>query len=439
MTTIASTRAQQLYTRAQRSLAGGVSSSFRAAVKPLPLFVDHAQGVRVVDADGIGYLDFTLAWGPLILGHSHPAIVAAVQTQLERGHMFGAQHELEMRVAERLQDSVPCADLVTFANSGTEAVQVAVRLARAYTNRPKVLKFEGHYHGWSDNMLVSYHPALSAVGPPLDPHPVLGTQGQSASVLADIVVARWNDVTALEAALQRHGAEVAAVVMEPVLCNSGVIAPRPGYLEAARALTHDHGALLIFDEVITGFRLALGGAQEVYGVVPDIAIYAKAIAAGFPLSAVAGRRAVMELIAQGIVQHSGTYNGNPIGLAAAEAALVELCRPGVYDLLNSLGTMLADGARTLLAQHGLPAVVHQTGPVLQILFTEQRAVLDYRAMASCDAALSGALVQELRARGILILPDGRWYLSAVHTDRDVREALDALDASLANLAATHQR
>jgi glutamate-1-semialdehyde 2,1-aminomutase len=192
---------------------------------------------------------------------------------------------------------------------------------------------------------------------------------------------------------------------------------------------------LIFDEVITGFRLALGGAQEVYGVVPDVAIYAKAIAAGFPLSAIAGRRAVMRLIADGVVGHSGTYNGNPIALAAADAALQELSRPGVYPHLDRLGTLLAVEARALLARHGLPAVVHQAGPVLQILFTEQAQVHDYRALAACDAGRNEALVQALRARGILILPDGRWYLSTVHTDDDVRQALTALDGSLAELSA----
>jgi len=438
VTMTASTRAHQLYARAQSSIAGGVGSSFRAAVTPEPLFIDHAQGVRVVDVDGVDYLDFTLAWGPLILGHSHAAVVAAVEAQLKRGHMFGAQHALEARVAERIQAVVPCAELITYANSGTEAVQVAVRLARAYTGRPKVIKFEGHYHGWSDAALVSYHPAIADAGPPTEPWPVPGTAGQSAAALADVIVAPWNDVAALEGILQRHGPRVAAVLMEPVLCNSGVIAPLPGYLEVARALADRSGALLIFDEVITGFRLALGGAQDVYGVVPDLAVYAKAIAAGFPLSVIAGRRRVMDLIANRIVAHSGTYNSNPISLAAADAALDALSRPGVYPGLHARATALAEGARALLARHGLPALVHQAGPVLQILFTAQTAVCDYRAFVACDAALSAALAHELRAHGILILPDGRWYISIVHTEADVQEALGALDVSLAALAATRR-
>jgi glutamate-1-semialdehyde 2,1-aminomutase len=348
--------------------------------------------------------------------------------------MFGAQHELEMRVAERIQASVPCADLVTYSNSGSEAVLVALRLARAYTGRSKVIKFEGHYHGWTDSVLISYHPPLTEVGPPEHPHPVPGTVGQASSVLSEVIVLPWNNVHALEDALQRSGSEVAAVIMEPVMCNSGMVVPAPGYLEAVRTLTQQYKTLLIFDEVITGFRLALGGAQEVYTVVPDIAVYAKAVAGGFPLSVVAGRGVVMDLIANGTVQHSGTYNGNPISLAAAEATMAQLTQPGVYARLNELGSVLAQGARTLLAQHAFPALVHQVGPMMQILFTEQKEIRDYRAVAACNGALSNALVQELRLQGILVLPDGRWYLATVHTEADLQGALHALDVSLVKVA-----
>lgn len=433
MTAATSTRARQLYARARESLAGGVSSSFRADVRPEPLFVDHAQGVRLIDVDGNSYLDYTLAWGPLILGHNHPSVMAAVRAQLERGHMFGAQHELEAQVAERIVGGVPGADLVTFAGSGTEAVQVALRLARAYTGRNKWIKFEGHYHGWSDAALVSYHPSLDAVGPRDHPRSIPGTAGQSPAALAEAIVLPWNDISALEQALHDGAEDIAAVMMEPVMCNSGVIAPVQGYLEAVRSLTARHRVLLIFDEVITGFRLAFGGAPEIYGVVPDLVVYAKAIAAGFPLSAIGGRRDVMDLIAKGTVAHSGTYNGNPIALAAADAALRELSGTGVYEHLDRLGTALAAGARSLLTEHKLSGKVHQVGPVLRILFTEQDAILDYRAVAACNDALSAALVQELRAHGVLILPDGRWYLATVHTDEDVRTALVALDESLASL------
>lgn len=437
MTAATPTRAGRLYARAQQSLAGGVSSSFRADVRPEPLFVDHAHGVHVIDVDGNQYLDYTLAWGPLILGHNHPNVMAAVRAQLGRGHMFGAQHELEAQVAERIVAGVPCADLVAYAGSGTEAVQVALRLARAYTGRTKWIKFEGHYHGWSDAALVSYHPPLTAAGPRDHPRSVPGTAGQSPAALSEAIVLPWNDIAALEQALHDGADDIAAVVMEPVMCNSGVIAPDQGYLEAARTLTARNHVLLIFDEVITGFRLAFGGAQAIYGVVPDLAVYAKAIAAGFPLSAVAGRRDVMDLIAQGIVAHSGTYNGNPIALAAADAALRQLVEPGVYEHLDRLATTLADGARSLLARHGLSGQVNQVGPVLRILFTEHDAIHDYRAMATCNDALSAALVQELRAHGVLILPDGRWYLATVHTDEDIQVALVALDFSLASLAEGH--
>jgi glutamate-1-semialdehyde 2,1-aminomutase len=397
--------------------------------------VESGQGAYLLDVDGRRYIDFALAWGPLILGHAHPAISAAVRAQLDRGHMFGAQHELEALVAERIVAAVPCADLITFASSGTEAAQVAFRLARAYTGRPKVLKFEGHYHGWSDGALISYHPTLAEMGPRGAARSVPGTVGQTASSLADVVVAPWNDLAALEAIMDREAGQIAAVVMEPVLCNSGVIPPAPGYLAAVRALTEQAGSLLLFDEVITGFRVAFGGAQELYNVVPDLAIYAKAVAAGFPLGVIAGRREVMNLIADGVVTHSGTYNGNPICMAAAMAATEELRRPGVYEHLHGLGAALAAGARGLLARHGLPALVHQVGPVLRILFTEQEAVRDYRALLACDDGLNAALTRELRARGILVLPDGRWYISVVHTQAEIDAALGALDGSLAALRA----
>lgn len=435
MTTGMPTQAHELYARARRSLARGVSSSFRAAVKPEPLFVEYGQGGYLVDVDGLRYLDFTLAWGPLILGHSHPAINQAVQTQLARGHTFGAQHELEVRVAERIQAAIPCADLVTFSNSGSEAALVALRLARAYTNRPKILKFEGHYHGWTDSVLVSYHPELAEAGSYDAPHLVPGTPGQSQAALSDVIVLPWNNLAVLERATRQQAAELAAVIMEPVMCNSGMVEPSPGYLDAVRALTGRLGILLIFDEVITGFRLALGGAQEVYGIKPDIAIYAKAVAGGFPLSVVAGQMDVMNLIATGAVQHSGTYNGNPISLAAAEATLEQLNQPGVYTHLNALGRSLAQGAAALLARYQLPARIHQVGPMMQILFTEQQEISDYRAVAACNAALNDALVQALRTQGVLVLPDGRWYLSTVHTDDDIRSALQALEASLKNITA----
>lgn len=436
MTTDMPTHAHELYTRARRSLARGVSSSFRAAVKPEPLYVDYGRGAYLVDADGIQYLDFTLAWGPLILGHSHPAINRAVQAQLARGCTFGAQHELEIRVAERIQAAVPCADLITFSNSGSEAVLVALRLARAYTGRPKILKFEGHYHGWTDSMLISYHPSLAEAGPYDAPHLVPGTQGQSLAALTDVLVLPWNNLAALEQAVQQNATELAAVIMEPVMCNSGMVEPVAGFLEAVRAVTKRYGVLLIFDEVITGFRLAFGGAQEAFRVMPDIAVYAKAVAGGFPLSVIAGQQAVMDLIANGTVQHSGTYNGNPISLAAAEVTLEQLNQPGVYEHLNALGRSLAHSARAILARYSLPARVHQVGPMMQILFTAQQEIGDYRAVAACNATVSDALVQELRNQGVLVLPDGRWYLSAVHTEDDIQVALRALEKSLTKITAT---
>ena len=289
------TKSRQMLERAQKSLVGGVSSPFRAKTS-VPLYIAGGNGSRIHDVDGNSYIDYALAWGPLILGHSHPRLCEAVATRAAVSHTFGAQHEDEYLVAEHIQRLVPCAERVAFTSSGTEAVQLALRLARGATGRNRILKFEGHYHGWADSILVSYHPTAEEAGPHDSPRPVLASRGQTPNSLDNLVVAVWNSIDALEQALAKHPNEVAAVIMEPVLCNSGCLMPKPGYLEKVREITRKHGALLIFDEVITGFRQDLGGAQRFYGVVPDLATLGKAIAGGAALSAVVGSKEIMELI-----------------------------------------------------------------------------------------------------------------------------------------------
>src|SRR5689334_15441351 len=270
------------FQRAQRSLAGGVSSGLRRLARPYPLYFAVGSGAQVVDVDGNHYLDYGLAWGPLILGHSPPEIAQAVAAQVGRSLTFGAQHDLEFEVAEKLAKVIPCADLICFANSGTEIVQVALRLARAYTGRSSFLKFEGHYHGWDDSVLVSYHPTAAQITAAMGA-PIGAGSGQRPH--QDIFIAEWNDRQTVERLFTEHGREISAVICEPLLCNSGCIPAEPGFLQFLRDITVRSGSLLIFDEVITGFRLALGGAQERYGVVPDLATYAKAIGGGLPLSA----------------------------------------------------------------------------------------------------------------------------------------------------------
>jgi glutamate-1-semialdehyde 2,1-aminomutase len=426
-------RSQALYTAAQQTLAGGVSSDARRGVQPVPLYVSHAAGCRLWDVDENEYIDYVLGQGPLILGHGYPAIIDGVKAQLDRGQVYSAQHELEVEVAATVCRLVPCAERLRFNSVGSEAVHAAWRLARAYTGREKILKFEGHYHGWFDSALYSVNPPLAAAGPVEAPVAVPGTKGQARSTAGDLVIAPWNDLEVLEAILQRHGSEVAAIIMEPILCNSGCISPRPGYVAAVQALCRQHGCLLIFDEVITGFRLALGGAQGYLGITPDLAVFGKALAGGFPLSCLAGRAEVMDLISRGEVGHSGTFNSNPVVMAAAAATLRELEQNAatIYPRLFALGQRLMAGIRQSAASAGVPLLVDGPGPVFNIYFTDQTAVSNYRDFARCDLAAMGRLHAALLDRGVNIVGRGLWFLSAAHTEADIDETLAAVAGALA--------
>ncbi len=410
--------------RARHSLAGGVSSPFRA-LAPAPLYFRDGCGSRLQDVDGNWYIDYTLAWGPNILGYRHPRVVEALTRAAAGPHTYGAQHEAEFLVAEKICDLAPCAERVTFSSSGTEAVQLALRLARAFTGRWRVLKFEGHYHGWMDSVLVSYHPPREGLG-----GPYLHSLGQVENTTDNIAVAPWNSLAAVEGALA--GGDIAAVIMEPVLCNSGCILPRPGYLEQVRRLCHGHGALLIFDEVITGFRMALGGAQGFYGVTPDLATFGKALAAGLPLSAVAGRREILEQMFGGGVAFGGSFNGNPISLAGARAALEELSREDGEPLRQAgrIGTMLMEGIRDVARRRGVPLVVSGFGAAFALHFTAREDLRDYADTLDDDAAALRRLCLRLLEEGVQILPDGRMYLSTVHSEQDAARTLDAFERAL---------
>lgn len=410
----------QRYQRSCRTLAGGVSSGLRRAARPYPLFFDRGAGSRVFDVDGNVYLDYGLAWGPLILGHSHPQVAEAIQQQAARGLTFGAQHDLEFEVAELLSGLIPCADLVCFANSGTEIVQVALRLARAVTGRKKYLKFEGHYHGWSDEALIAYHPAETD---PLD-RPLPVGAGQLLSEHA--IIGEWNNRAHVERIFAERAHEISAVICEPLLANSGCIPPVPGFLEFLREISSRHNALLIFDEVITGFRVDLRGAQGRWGVTPDLATYAKAVGSGVPLSVLAGRSEFMNLIASGQVVHAGTLNGNPLCLAAARATLELLAREDgiIYPKLRARADRLRDGIAVTLKDAGIPAVISGDGPVFQVSFMDEPAH-NYRETLRPRAASYDGFLLGMLDHGVLLLPDGRWYVSAVHSDEDIDGTLDA--------------
>lgn len=414
-------KSRQLYERARHSMAGGVSSHFRSLGYPHPLFFKRGVGARVIDVDDNEYLDFTLSQGPLILGHSNPSVLRKVSEEMELGQLYAGQHELELELAERLKRLVPCADLIRFCNSGSEAVQATLRVARAYTGRSKYLKFEGQYHGWFDNVLISQHPD----SPDSTPQKVLETKGQSTNVLEDILVLHWNDLGAVEETFEKFGKDIAAVITEPIMCNNGCIEPLPGYLEGLRRLCDKYGSVLIFDEIITGFRLGLGGAQSFYGVTPDLATFGKAMASGFPISFFAGKRELMELVANGTVLHAGTYNSNNPATAAS-AATVELLEAGgtqLYDQLRTRGLRLKHGLEEASKRAGHQVLVSGPGQVLHMSFTKRQAVVNFRETLESDSMKYGNFVRKMLDRGVRLIGRGIWYLSTAHTDRDIEHAL----------------
>jgi glutamate-1-semialdehyde 2,1-aminomutase len=412
------------YERAKRTLAGGVSSGLRRIARPYPLYFDHGKGSRVWDVDGNKYIDYGLAWGPLILGHAPDCVAEAISKQVRKALTFGAQHDLEIEVAELLTQVIPCADQVSWANSGTEVVLLALRLARAVTGRTKYLKFEGHYHGWGDQALVSYHPAADEGEGTGGRIPVPVAKGQLPH--DHVVVAAWNSRAEVERAFAEHGSEISAIFCEPLLANSGCIPAEDGFLQFLRDTATRNGALLVFDEVITGLRLELGGGQTRYGVTPDLATFAKAVGAGLPLSVLAGKREYMSLIASGEVVHAGSLNGSPLVLSGAKAALNEL-REGeseIYPRMRQLGERLAAGLVATLRGIGLAAVSTGDGPVFTI-HLQSSVPRTYRDTLASDKQRWSDFVLALLDEGVLILPDGRWYLSAAHSESDVDETLAA--------------
>lgn len=392
-------------------------------MKPHPLFFASGSGPRLTDIDGNSYLDHVLGWGPVILGHGHPAITDAVKRRASLGATFGACHDLEYEVAERIVSAIPGAERVLWSNTGSEATQVALRLARAATGRQRLIKVAGHYHGWSDAFLLAYRPDAHGR---LDS---LGSRGQRASALNDVSTVSFGDLAGVASVLGDPRSDIAAVFVEPVLCNSGVIAPPEGYLAGLRSLCDATNTVLIFDEVITGFRLAYGGAVERFGVVPDIGVYAKAIAGGYPMSAVAGRASIIDQITSGVV-HAGTYNGNPIVLAAAAATLDVLRGDGVYEAFEARGRELAQGLRSCIDRHGVIGAVNQAGPVVQVLFGVPR--LDaFEHFLVGDQDFYDRVSVEMLRRGVFSLPGGRWYISAAHSAEDIATAVTVFDTAVA--------
>jgi glutamate-1-semialdehyde 2,1-aminomutase len=413
-------------------LPGGVSSSFRLGMAPHPLVFERASGACLHDVDGNRLVDYYLGMGPILLGHDAPEVVSAVAAQLGQGILYGGQSRIEARAAELLCAMVPCAERVRWAGSGTEVVQLALRVARAATGRAVELKFEGHYHGWLDSVAVSTSPAPDAAGPADAPRRVHGSLGQDEAATVHTEVLGWNDLGALERRLA--GGDVAAVLMEPAMCNAGAIAPAPGYLEGVRAACTRHGTVLVFDEVITGFRVAPGGAQQLYGVTPDLATFAKAIASGFPVAALAGRADLLERCAGGGVLHGGTYNAHPVTMAATVATLEAIADGSVHRTIAAHGERLMAGIDARLRAAGIPAVVTGFPQVFHVAFGLDAPARDWRGLQRADRPRYLRFVRELLARRVRALERGAWFLSRAHDEAIVDETLRAVEVAAERVA-----
>ena len=429
------TRSKQLWQRARKHLASGVSSNIRLQERPAPLYFSHGEGSRLFDVDGNEYIDYVAAYGPLILGHSPPEVVEAVQRQVALGQTYGGQHEIEVDVAEKISALIPAMDVVRFCGSGSEANHALFRLARAYTGRTKIVRFEGHYHGWLDDQLISDHPHSEAEAGALPhPRPVLGSNGQLPHAAGETLVLPWNDLAAFAGLMERQGSDVAAVITEPIMCNGGFILPKPGFLAGLRDICTRQESLLIFDEVITGFRADLHGAQGLLGVTPDLVTLGKAVANGFPLSVFGGRRDIMQLVGDGVM-HGGTYNGNPITLAAANATLDVLARDGgaIYEQIRKIGLSLMEGIRQAAQDAGRSVLVQGIGPVFFAWFTDLEELTTFRDNWACDEDAYAAFQGKLISHGVRTIPSGRWYVSAAHTEEDVRLTVAAVAKALREL------
>lgn len=414
----------------QSRIPAGVSSNFRMNISPTPLVFRSAEGPYLHDVDGNRLIDYYLGMGPMILGHRPQALVSAVTDLLQKGILFGGQSEMEYEAARLACEMVPCAECIRFTSSGSEADQAAIRLARAATGRSTIIKFEGHYHGWFDNVLWSTSPALNAAGPIDQPVAVAGSRGQLEQAGYGIEVLPWNDLEAVRKRLEKG--DVAGVIMEATMCNAGAIRPGEGYLEGVREACTQHGSILIFDEVITGFRLGPGGAQGYFGVTPDLATFGKAIANGFQVAAVMGRKDILDLVATGGVVHGGTYNAQLLSMAAMVATLRSLT-PDLYATIEQNGTRLMNGMQECFAAADVKAVVTGYPGIFHVAFGLDAPARDYRDLARSDRPAYVAFTTALLQRGVRALERGAWFMSSTHDQGVVDETLAAVADAVAEL------
>ncbi len=423
-------RSQRLFEEAQRYLPGGVNSPVRAfkAVGGTPLFIVRGQGSRIFDADGNEFTDYVCSWGPLILGHSHPQVVDALKRAVERGTTFGASTELEITLAKMISAAIPSIEMIRFVNSGTEATMSALRLARAYTGRDKIVKFTGGYHGHADGLLVKGGSGLATLSLPDSP-------GVPASYAQNTLVAPYNNTEDVAQLFQHYPKEIAAVIVEPVAANMGVVPPQPVFLDSLRQLTSDYGALLIFDEVITGFRVAYGGAQTIYGITPDLTCLGKIIGGGLPVGAYGGKREIMEMIAPiGPVYQAGTLSGNPLAMTAGIETLKVLSQPSVYERLEKDASRLEGGIAKVISSLNFKLNISRFASLLTIFFIDN-PVLDYESVSKADTVLFSRFFQQLLTQGIYWPPSQfeAAFISLAHSDEDIQYTIEAIEKALSYL------
>ncbi|MFQ6122351.1 MAG: glutamate-1-semialdehyde 2,1-aminomutase [Dehalococcoidales bacterium] len=421
---------KQLFDEAQHYLPGGVDSPVRAfkAVGGTPPFMVRGQGSKIYDADGNEFIDYVCSWGPLILGHSHPQVVEALRQTIERGTSFGAPTELEITLARMIYAAMPSVEMIRFVNSGTEATMTALRLARAFTGRDRIVKFAGCYHGHADGLLAKGGSGLATLGIPDSP-------GVPSSYAQNTLVVPYNNVEAVEQLFQRYPGEIAAIIVEPVTANMGVVPPRFGFLTSLRKLTHEFGALLIFDEVVTGFRVAYGGAQALYGITPDLTCLGKIIGGGLPIGAYGGRREIMEMVAPvGPVYQAGTLSGNPLAMTAGIETIKVLSQPGIYHQLEAKSSSLEEGLVKAASETGISLHISRVASLLTVFFTT-KPVIDYESAKEANIALFGRFFHHLLAEGVYWPPSQfeAAFVSLAHSNEDIQTTIWAVGKAFGSL------
>ncbi len=426
------TNSKKLFEEAQELIPGGVNSPVRAfkAVGDHPVFIAKGEGSKLYDVDGNEYVDYICSWGPLLLGHQPEAVTKAVQDALLKGSTYGAPTALEVEIAKLIVDAVPSVEMVRMVNSGTEATMSAIRLARGYTKRNKFVKFEGCYHGHADHLLIKAGSGALTFGVPSSP-------GVPESIASETLTASYNDLNSVKKLFAEYPDQIAAVIVEPVAGNMGLVPPAEGFLEGLREVTKEHGALLIFDEVISGFRASYGGAQKVFDIMPDITCLGKIIGGGLPVGAYGGRKEIMQHVAPvGPVYQAGTLSGNPVAMAAGIATLNELAKPGVYEAVEAKTKTLAQGVQAAADKAGVTVSINQSASLMTVFFTEQK-VDSYAAAMSSDTAKFKVFFQSMLNQGVYLPPSQFecWFVSLAHSDEDIAKTIAAAEQAFAEVAA----